>query len=103
MTNERVLLKKLQTAVNRQFDVKIVLNTVQFYSDKENRPINIYSIKQKTKNGYTELYKSSSLIQLLLFIRDYWYILNNWDLPHDNEMWEQIRKVKGLWEQEKNQ
>lgn len=101
MTNERVLLKRLQTAVNRQFGVKIVLNTTQFYSDKEDRPINIYSIKQKVGKGYEELFHSCSLIQMLLFMRDYWHILNKWDLPMDNEMWNNIREEKGLWQKEK--
>ena len=32
------------------------------------------------------------LIQILLFLRDYWFEMNGWDIPTDNEMWNEIKQ-----------
>ena len=89
-------IKKLQRAINARGE-KLLYNTNQWYSDRESRPVTIHSIKkavwdddlQKTVN--VELFKSTSMIQILLFLRDYWYEMNGMTLPMDNEEWNTIR------------
>ena len=96
------LIKKLQQAINLNFDKKILVNKSQFYSDKSDKIIEMIVIKQavwdkdKQKIVNVKLFESTSDIQILLFLRDYWYKLNKWEIPTDNEYWEDIKKKKGL-------
>jgi hypothetical protein len=91
------MIKKLQTAINGKGE-KLLYNTSQFYSEDQKRPVTMYHIKkavwdeQKQRNQNTELFKSTSQIQIVLFLRDYWYKLNNIPLPTDNPEWEKIKE-----------
>ena len=91
------MIKKLRSAINQKGD-KLLYNTSEFFSEQENRPVTIYSIKkavwdEKThRNKNVELFHSTSQIQIVLFLRDYWYKLNNMKLPTDNKVWNKIRK-----------
>lgn len=68
-------------------------STSQFYSKQQDRPVTMYQIKQavwdedKQKNINVELFKSTSQIQILLFLRDFWYDINGWEIPTDNPVW----------------
>ena len=93
------MIKKLRTAINEKSqDGKLLYNTSEFYSDQEKRTVTIYSIKKsvwdggKRKNTHIELFHSTSQIQIVLFLRDYWYGLNGIPLPTDNEKWNNIRE-----------
>ena len=44
------------------------------------------------KNTKVELFSTYSLLQMVFFMRDYWYMLNGIELPTDNEKWNKIRK-----------
>ena len=44
------------------------------------------------KHSKEELYSTYSLINMVRFIRDYWYLLNGIELPTDNEKWNELRK-----------
>lgn len=86
--------KKLQTAINnKQPEIKILINTSQWYSEKRKRTITTYTVKQaQGKEKKTiQLFKTYSQIQLVLWLRDYWYTLNNWEVPHDNPEWEEVK------------
>lgn len=88
--------KKLQTAINNKFGLKILINTSQWYSEDKNRAISMYTVKQvlnneKGKRSSVELFKTYSTVQLTLFFRDFWYELNGWEVPKDNQMWEDIK------------
>ena len=97
MASNSVMIHRLQTALNRK-GMKIMYSTSQFYSDKQDRPVTIYHIKQavydegKGKHTNQELFQSTSQIQIVLFLRDLWYTLNGIDLPTDNEKWNEIRE-----------
>lgn len=97
MASNSVNIHKLQSAINRM-GYKILYSTSQFYSDKQDRPVTVYQIKQavwdeeKQKNRAIELFKSTSQIQILLYLRDMWFEINGWELPTDNEVWNDIRK-----------
>lgn len=104
MRDNRNMIKKLQTAINQRFGEQLLYERRQFYSTKEKRPINTYVIKKAIYNPKThrqesiELYKSSSQIQTILYLRDYWFELNEWEIPIDNPEWNMIKVKEGLTE-----
>ena len=73
-------------------------STSQFYSVKQDRPITTYQIRQAIvdeetkKSKSVELFKSTSQLQILLFLRDLWYEVNGWEVPTDNEMWNKAKE-----------
>ena len=46
--------------------------------------------KQKYKN--VEIFSSPSDIQIVFYLRDLWYELNNWEVPTDNEEWNKAKQ-----------
>ena len=96
MPSNATMIKKLQTAMNLR-GMRIMYTTSQFYSATENRPITVYHIKQavwddeKEKFVNIELFKSTSQIQIVLFLRDLWYSINGKELPQGNELWNEIK------------
>jgi len=96
MASNTTNIHKLQQAINQKGH-KILYSTSQFYSIKQNRPITTYQIRQAQldedtgKTHTVELFKSTSQLQILLFLRDFWYEINGWEIPTDNEMWEEIK------------
>ena len=96
MANELTTIRKLQRALNER-GCRILYQTSQFYSEQQHRPVTIYHIKQSVleengKSTQVELFSSASRIQIVLFLRDYWYEFNGWEIPTDNEMWNTIKK-----------
>lgn len=106
MASNSVMIKKLQQALNAR-GCKLLYSTSQFYSEQQDRPVTMYVLKQavfdeetgKTKS--TELFKTMSQIQMVLFLRDMWYEINGWEIPSDNEVWEQ-KKTESLEKQKKS-
>lgn len=92
-----VMIHKLQHAINDKGG-NLLYNTTQFYSETANRPVTIYIIKQaqwseeRQRMVNVELFSSTSQIQIVLFLRDFWYKLNNWEVPTDNPIWEQAKE-----------
>lgn len=90
-------IKKLQRAINSKGE-KILYTTNQWYSEEQQRPITTYTIKkavwdpERQRNYNVDLFKANSTIQILLFLRDYWYKLNGMEIPTDNEEWNTIRQ-----------
>lgn len=88
--------KKLQTAINSRSGAKISINTSQWYSEQKNRPITVFTIREsRPEDNYKkskEIFKTYSQVQMVLFLRDYWYTINGWDVPTDNETWEEIKR-----------
>ena len=91
-------IKKLQKAINENFDAKILVNKTQYYSEDAERVLELLVIKkavwdsdkQKFKN--VELFSSASDVQIVLWLRDYWYELNGWEIPTDNEEWNKAKE-----------
>lgn len=96
MSVNRGTIKKLQSAINRRFGVKLLLNSRQFYTS-DDRPVTLHTISQqvydkdKGKEIKIDLFKSYSYVQLAMFLRDYWYNLNGWEIPYD-ETWEEVKR-----------
>lgn len=97
MASNSTLIHKLQQALNGKGE-RILYTTSQFYSEQQNRPVTIYHVKQATydeiedKTRNVELFKSTSQIQIVLFLRDLWYEVNGWEVPQDNETWNNVKK-----------
>lgn len=101
MPSNSTQIHKLQRALNAH-GMKVLYSTSQFYSEDQNRPVTIYAIKravydeEKGKNMNIELFKSTSQIQILLFLRDMWYELNGREIPQDNKKWNDIKERVGV-------
>ncbi len=100
MASNSTMIHKLQQAINGKGE-KILYNTSQFYSADQNRPVTIYHVKkavydeEKAKTVNVELFKSTSQIQIVLYLRDYWFELNGWEIPQDNNVWNNIKEENG--------
>ena len=96
MASNSVMIRRLQQAINMR-GYKILYSTSQFYSEQQDRPVTMYIVKQAYyddetgKNKSVELYKTTSQIQVVLFLRDFWYDINGWEIPTDNEQWNGIK------------
>ena len=96
--NQSRIIRKLQKACNVVYDEHLCYNITQWYSDTHKREINRYTLHKQVYNEKTgksdkvELFSTYSLLQMVFFLRDYWYMLNGIELPTDNEMWVEKRK-----------
>ena len=87
-------IKKLQQAL--QFEGELILiTTTQFWSVDKHKTVTRYHIKkqiqsadEKNKSSQVELFSSCSQIQITLFLRDYYYEVKGFEVPHDNPLWE---------------
>ena len=52
----------------------------------------------KNRQESIEMFKTSSQIQTILYLRDYWFELNGWEIPIDNPDWNMIKVKEGLTE-----
>ena len=88
--------KKLVSALNTR-NYKLTISTKQFIGT-EGRPHNMYSINnavwddEKRKYINRELYSTTSMVRIALYLRDMWFRENGWELPTDQEKWNQIRE-----------
>lgn len=85
------MIRKLQFALNQK-GLRILCNRSQFYSEQQNRPVTMYKITQSVFNPNTDNYKhvelftSASEIQIVLFLRNLWYLVNDKPIPPTNKM-----------------
>lgn len=94
------MARKLQRAINTKLeDSKLIINTSEWYSEQKEGMATQYTVKHasttntgKKYKQYEELFHTYSQIQLVLWLRDFWYELNGWEIPHDNVMWERIKE-----------
>lgn len=85
------MIHKLQVALNSK-GMRILCNRSQFYSEQQQRPVTIYKVSQSIpdeqsgKNQHIELFSSASQIQVVLFMRNFWYLINGMQIPPTNQM-----------------
>ena len=96
MDNIEVATKKLLRAINAHGG-RILFNSSQFFSREKGCAITLYSLKQAVEKDdgkfvNIELFKTASKLQVVLFLRDYWYKMNDMPLPQDNQKWNEIRE-----------
>jgi hypothetical protein len=90
-------IKKLQRAINEKYGEKLLVNKTQFVSSTNDKTIELIIIKKaiwdddKQKYKNIEIFSSPSDVQIVLWLRDYWYELNGWEIPTDNEEWNKAK------------
>ena len=95
-TNLMQTSKKLIQALNSR-GYLLTFSAKQFMG-REGQPHNMYSVNQATWNeekrrySHEELYSTTSMVRMTLFLRDMWFKENGWELPTDQEAWNAIRK-----------
>ena len=88
--------KKLIQALNSH-GYKLTFSQKQFMG-REGRPHNMYCInraiwnEERGRYSHEELYASTSMVRITLFLRDMWYEENGWELPTDQELWNDLRE-----------
>lgn len=110
--NYKKLIYKLQTACNKQYDARLLYNKTQIYSEKADKPVTFLCIRKAVTDPKTgkhkniELFNTTSELYIVMFLRDYWFSLNGWEIPEGTEGWEkekqkyQERKAKGITPQD---
>lgn len=90
-------IKKLQQALLFEGEL-ILITTSQFYSIDKHKTVTRYHVKKQIQSGedrnkssQVELFSSCSQIQVTLFLRDYYYEIKGYEVPHDNPIWEQAK------------
>jgi len=87
--------KKLIKALNSRGH-KYTFSTKQFMGS-EGLPHNYYTISsaewcdERHKYINREMYSTTSMVRIALYLRDLWYLENGWELPTDQELWNGIR------------
>lgn len=88
--------KKLMTALNAA-GYKLTYTSKQFMG-REGRVHTMHSVNQaswredKGKYFHTELYATTSMVRIVMFLRDLWYTHLGWELPTDQPLWNDVRK-----------
>lgn len=92
--NQTRTIKKLQKALLVEGEL-ILITTSQFFSINKNTTVTRYHVKKqiqseddRNKSSQVELFSSCSQIQITLFLRDYYYEVKGYEVPHDNPIWE---------------
>ena len=95
--SNKSMIHKLQTAINTHGGL-ILIDKAQFYSDDQQRPVSVYKICTRNESSKKKhvLFKTSSQIQIVLYLRDYWYWMNGREIPTDNEQWNEVKRVNGV-------
>ena len=70
--NTLTIMHKLQRAL-KQKGIIICISTIQFYSKEQDRYIKVYQVRQ----GKDELLKTSSQIQVIRLLNEYWQEVKN--------------------------
>lgn len=99
--SNRTMIHRLQNAINGR-GARILYEKAQFYSKDQKRPVSVYKLSQSLEDEVSgkakkeRLFESTSMIQLVLYLRDLWYYINGWEIPKDNETWETVKANKHI-------
>ena len=88
--------KRLQTACRKLFGVNLLIQQRQWYSEDKQMAMTYYTVHKvdivNGKKTQLELFHTYSQVQLVLFMRDFWYSLNGWEVPNNNPIWEEAKR-----------
>ncbi len=96
MADINISIRKLINAINTK-GYKLLYSKKQ-YIDRAGKFKNYYIIstanwnEERKRFDNVDIYGSSSTIRIVLYLRDMWFRINNWELPTDNEIWNKVRK-----------
>ena len=95
--NMWTMSKKLLRAISAKHDKYLTLSTKQFMGI-EKQPHSFYILSEAVYNEETgryfnkEIYSTTSMIRITLYLRDIYYSLEGMELPEDQVKWNEIRK-----------
>lgn len=106
MANTYGLTRRLISAVNRLYNCHIVLNISSFFNNREgpNNQVNMYILKEEYhfpdgERVNRELFRSASSVYTCLYMRDLLYVLQDKEIPDDNnEGWENMKIKRNVAE-----
>lgn len=87
-------INRLKIAIRQKSGIKLLITKKEWFSEQKQVLMPYYIISQhhydpKTKKTtQEELFKAGNKVKVLLFLRDYWYTLNNWEIPR-GEFWDE--------------
>jgi len=97
MYNLDKTIRKLKIAIRQKFDIKLLITTKEWFSESRNVLMPYYIISKHNydpntkKASQEELFKCGNKMQVVLYLRDYWYTLNGWEIPKD-EYWDEKKE-----------
>ena len=89
--------KKLMQAITMKSDRMLTFSMKQIRG-REDKIITLYIVCENVYNPdlgkyqNVEIYSSSSMIRITMYLRDVWDILNGIELPTDQEIWNDVRE-----------
>lgn len=95
--NMWTMSKKLLKAISVKYDKYLTLSTKQFMG-VEKQPHSYYILSEAVYNTETgkyynkEIYSTTSMIRITMYLRDIYYVLEGRELPMDQEKWNEIRE-----------
>ena len=101
MYNVDRTIKRLKIAIRNKYDIKLLVTTKEWFSE-QNKVLMPYYIIYKhnydpktRKSSQEEICRCGIKIQVVLFLRDYWYTRNGWEIPKD-EYWDEKKERYGI-------
>lgn len=97
MYNLEGTIRKLKIAIRQKANIKLLITTKEWFSEEKQVLMPYYIISQhhydpKTKKStQEELYKCGNKVKVVLFLRDYWYTINGWEIPKD-KFWDEEKE-----------
>jgi hypothetical protein len=94
-------VNKLILAIKEKHAVKLLFSTKQFYKPDGNK-MTYYTLSEAVwdpDNGkYVNMtvFSAGSIIQIVLFLRDFYYSLEGKEIPTNLAWWEEIKRKKGV-------
>lgn len=94
----QTMIKNLQKALNTQYDMRLLYNRHQWYSNDKDTPITSHIIKQaqwdedRQRNQNIELFSSTSPLQIVFFLRDLLYELRGDPIPEPTPQWAEAKE-----------
>ena len=99
MATVKTNIIKLQQALNYKGE-RIVVDTHQFFSEQQQRPITMYTVAKSVPSGRSsenvKLFTSASQVHILYFLRDYWFYVNNLPIPQEDMEWNRVKERYGI-------
>lgn len=97
MYNVTGTINRLKIAIRQKSGIKLLVTTKEWFSEQKQVLMPYYIVYQhhydeKTKkSSQEELFRCGNKIQVVLFLRDYWFKLNGWEIPKD-DYWDEKKE-----------
>ena len=101
--------RTLQKALEYGYGEHILITKEQFYSQSQKRAVNMYIISKAvrdendpSRSNNVQLFRTARQVDLVLFLRDYLFMVQGKEPPTDNEAWEERKLAYQIREQNRH-